>query len=104
MINSLVTMDEESGHYYLERWKSLNAYSGCMIGNPAISVITDAYAKGKTFVIEPRNNSAKNIYIQSAKLNGKAWNKCWLTYEQISCGGILELEMGDQPDKSWGIE
>ncbi|MGV8094044.1 MAG: GH92 family glycosyl hydrolase [Mangrovibacterium sp.] len=46
MINSLVTLAEESGHDYLERWELLNAYSGCMIGNPAVSVITDAYAKG----------------------------------------------------------
>jgi predicted alpha-1,2-mannosidase len=46
MINSLLTLAEESGHDYLERWEFLNAYSGCMVGNPAVSVITDAYAKG----------------------------------------------------------
>jgi predicted alpha-1,2-mannosidase len=45
MINSLVTLAEESGEGYLERWELLNAYSGCMLGNPAISVIADAYAK-----------------------------------------------------------
>ena len=46
MINSLVKLAEESGKEYLERWEFLNAYSGCMVGNPAISVLTDAYAKG----------------------------------------------------------
>ncbi|MDR3339143.1 MAG: GH92 family glycosyl hydrolase [Candidatus Symbiothrix sp.] len=46
MINSLVTLAEESGKEYLERWEFLNAYSGCMVGNPAVSLITDAYAKG----------------------------------------------------------
>ncbi|WP_394677101.1 GH92 family glycosyl hydrolase [uncultured Sphingobacterium sp.] len=46
MINSLVTLAEESKQDYLERWEFLNAYSGCMIGNPAVSVITDAYMKG----------------------------------------------------------
>jgi predicted alpha-1,2-mannosidase len=46
IINSLVTLADESGKGYLERWEFLNAYSGCMLGNPAISVITDAYAKG----------------------------------------------------------
>ncbi|MDR1154883.1 MAG: GH92 family glycosyl hydrolase [Bacteroidales bacterium] len=46
LINSLVTLAEESGEGYLERWEFLNAYSGCMLGNPAISVIVDAYAKG----------------------------------------------------------
>lgn len=46
MINSLVEMGDESGKHYLERWELLNAYSGCMIGNPAIPVIADAYVKG----------------------------------------------------------
>lgn len=46
MINSLVTLADQSGHRYYERWEFLNAYSGCMIGNPAISVLADAYVKG----------------------------------------------------------
>jgi predicted alpha-1,2-mannosidase len=46
LINSLVTLADESGEGYLERWEFLNAYSGCMLGNPAISLIADAYAKG----------------------------------------------------------
>lgn len=44
-INSLVTLAEESGKGYLERWEFFNAYSGCMVGNPAISLLADAYAK-----------------------------------------------------------
>ena len=46
LINSLVTMADESGKHYLERWELANAYTGCMIGNPAVSVLADAYAKG----------------------------------------------------------
>jgi predicted alpha-1,2-mannosidase len=46
LVNSLVTLAGESGEGYLERWELLNAYSGCMVGNPAISLIADAYAKG----------------------------------------------------------
>jgi predicted alpha-1,2-mannosidase len=46
MINSLVTLADETGNRYLERWEFLNAYSGCMLGNPALPVIADAYAKG----------------------------------------------------------
>ena len=45
-INSLVQLADTSGQGYLERWEFLNAYSGCMVGNPAISVILDAYQKG----------------------------------------------------------
>ncbi|HEX3386836.1 MAG TPA: GH92 family glycosyl hydrolase, partial [Mucilaginibacter sp.] len=46
MINSLATLASEKKKDYLERWELLNSYSGCMFGNPAVSVITDAYAKG----------------------------------------------------------
>ena len=46
LLNSLITLAEDSGKGYYERWEMLNAYTGCMLGNPAISVLADAYAKG----------------------------------------------------------
>ena len=46
MIQSLITLAEENGKGYFERWELMNAYSSCMIGNPAISILADAYAKG----------------------------------------------------------
>ncbi len=50
VVNSLVSLADESGREYFERWELLNSYSGCMIGNPALPVIADAYAKGiRTF-------------------------------------------------------
>lgn len=45
-LNSLISLAEQSGKEYFERWELLNAYSGCMIGNPALSVLADAHAKG----------------------------------------------------------
>ncbi len=45
-VNSLLQLAELSGRGYLPRWEILNAYSGCMLGNPAVSVIVDAYEKG----------------------------------------------------------
>ncbi|MEI3798309.1 MULTISPECIES: GH92 family glycosyl hydrolase [unclassified Chitinophaga] len=61
MVNSLVTLADESGNHYLERWEFLNAYSGCMIGNPAVSVMADAWAKGiRNFDINKGYTFAKN--------------------------------------------
>ena len=61
MLNSLITLAEQSGNEYYERWEFLNAYSGCMIGNPAISVLADAYAKGiRTFDAEKAFRYAVN--------------------------------------------
>ncbi len=46
LIHSLIDLAEEKKKDYLERWEFLNAYSGCMIGSPAVSVIADALMKG----------------------------------------------------------
>ncbi|MGN6416278.1 MAG: GH92 family glycosyl hydrolase [Pseudobacter sp.] len=46
LVNSLVELGDQTNNKYFERWEFLNAYSGCMLGNPAISVVADAYAKG----------------------------------------------------------
>ena len=60
------------------------------------------YAKGGTFTIVAHNNSAENVYIQSAKLNGKPYNKCYIDYKDIAAGGTLELVMGATPNTKWG--
>lgn len=65
-------------------------------------ILDPKYAKGETFTIIANNNSADNVYIQSARLNGQKWNKSWIMHEQIAAGGILELEMGNEPNKLWG--
>ena len=60
-LNSLITLAEESGKEYFERWEFLNAYSGCMIGNPALSVLTDAYMKNiRTYDVEKAYRYAVN--------------------------------------------
>lgn len=60
-INSLVQMAELSGRGYYPRWEFLNSYSGCMLGNPAVSVIVDAYEKGiRNYDIEKAFQFCKN--------------------------------------------
>ena len=60
-LNSLISQAEQSGREYFERWELLNAYSGCMLGNPALSVLADAYAKGiRTFDAEKAFRYAVN--------------------------------------------
>ncbi len=62
------------------------------------------YATGKTFTIKADNNSSENIYIQSATLNGIPLERCYLNYFEITAGGTLELQMGSQPNKKWGLK
>ena len=43
----------------------------------------------------------KNIYIQSARLNGEPWGKNWITHKFWIEGGTLELVLGEKESK-WG--
>ncbi|KAG5934177.1 hypothetical protein E4U59_006366 [Claviceps monticola] len=43
----------------------------------------------------------ENIYIQSARLNGKPFHKSWLTHAFFNEGGLLELMLGPV-ESNWG--
>lgn len=71
------------------------------LGSPLFDKITirlnDRYYKGKEFVIEARNNSKQNDYVQSMNLNGKPLTDTRIPFSEIIQGGHLVLEMGSQP-------
>jgi putative alpha-1,2-mannosidase len=46
----------------------------------------------------------ENIYIQSAKFNGKDLENCWLFRDELMQGGKLEFKMGAQPNVNWGVK
>lgn len=73
-----------------------------ILGSPIFDQAIIHMGGGKNFTIIAHNNSAKNIYIQSATLNGKPWNKPWFNHSDIAGGGKLVLDMGPQPNKKWG--
>ncbi len=64
--------------------------------------LNPAYYPEKKFVISTKNNSAENMYIQSAKLNGENWEKCFFRHQDFMTGAKLELMMGPAPNKNWG--
>jgi len=68
-----------------------------IFGSPLFKKAVVNVGGGKTFTIEAKNNSAKNIYIQSAKLNGKTYTRSYIDYKDIMKGGTLEFVMGEKP-------
>jgi predicted alpha-1,2-mannosidase len=72
------------------------------IGSPVFTDVTVKLQNNKEFKITAKKSSAQNKYVQSAKLNGKEWNKPWFSWDDIKNGGELVLEMGSRPDYSWG--
>ncbi|MEN6452114.1 MAG: GH92 family glycosyl hydrolase, partial [Thermoguttaceae bacterium] len=82
------------------------ASSVYVLGSPAVDRATihlDAkFHKGRAFTVVAESNSAKNVYIQSATLNGKPLTRCWLSHAEIIAGGELVLKMGPKPNEAWG--
>ncbi len=72
------------------------------IGSPLFEKATINLGNGKTFVIESKDVSAKNKYIQSASLNGKPLNSPWFTHADLANGGHLVFQMGPRPNEQWG--
>ncbi|MEI7830245.1 MAG: GH92 family glycosyl hydrolase [Prolixibacteraceae bacterium] len=73
------------------------------IGSPLFEKVVLHLPENKFFVILGKNNSAVNIYIQSATLNGISLNRPWILHDEIVKGGSLVFEMGAEPNKKWGI-
>lgn len=70
-----------------------------VIGSPLFDKATVNVGGGKTFTIVAKNNSDKNIYVQSARLNGKTLKNSYVDFNDIRHGGTLELVMGPKPSK-----
>ena len=102
--------DEDQGQtssWYV--FSALGLYPVCpgtteyIIGSPIFNTMTITLENGKRFTIEANNNSKENVYIQSATLNGKVLSKNFITHEDILNGGVLHLEMGNNPAMQRGI-
>lgn len=67
-----------------------------MFGSPLFDKAVVNVGKGKTFTIIAHNNSAKNVYVQQIKLNGRPYKKLYIDYKDIVSGGTLEFFMTDK--------
>lgn len=72
-----------------------------VIGSPSFEESVITLENGKKFTIEAKGASEKNIYIQSATLNGQPYDKSYILHKDIMNGGILSFVMGDTPNKEW---
>ena len=77
-------------------------------GSPQFDKVTiqldPNYYLGKELVIETRNNSKENVYVQSVSLNDKKIENCWIDRNLLMRGGALVFEMGAQPNKEWALK
>lgn len=89
-------------------WSSVGLYpvtpgkAEYAIGSPLFTEAKLQLSNGKTFTVKADGASRDNKYIRRARLNGKEWNSAFLSHEDLMAGGVLELTMGNEPNKAWG--
>ncbi|WCT14255.1 GH92 family glycosyl hydrolase [Mucilaginibacter jinjuensis] len=74
------------------------------IGSPILKSAAIRLPNGKTFKVNVENAGTLNRYIQSVKLNGRTYNKTYITQNDIMNGSTLEFIMGAKPNKTWGTQ
>ncbi|MER7573501.1 GH92 family glycosyl hydrolase [Streptomyces sp. NPDC126514] len=71
------------------------------VGSPLFTKATVHLENGAELVVKAPRNSARNVYVQGLKVNGKAWHSTSLPHRLLAKGGVLEFDMGPRPS-SWG--
>jgi|GEM_PF-57013 len=81
----------------------VNPANGVFVfGTPLVRKAVMEVGEGRRFTIQAVNFGEKNIYIQKATLNGKAYTHSFIDYKDIKAGATLVLYMGDKPNKEFG--
>ena len=73
-----------------------------VFGSPLFDKVTLTFENGRKMVIQARDNSMENVYIQSIILNGKGLSKNYIKQSELTGGGDLIFKMGPEPEKNRG--
>jgi predicted alpha-1,2-mannosidase len=67
------------------------------LGSPVIKTAKLTLENGKTLVIEARDQSDKNVYVDGVELNGRKLDRLHITYDELTAGGKLVFHMSAEP-------
>jgi predicted alpha-1,2-mannosidase len=73
-----------------------------VIGSPTVRRAVMHLSNGKIFTMTAEKLSEKNVYIQSARLNGRQWDRAYIPYDELANGGTIEFAMGPRQNERWG--
>ncbi|MEV7073203.1 GH92 family glycosyl hydrolase [Streptomyces sp. NPDC093990] len=71
------------------------------VGSPLFTKATVHLENGRDLVVRAPENSARNVYVQGLRVNGKPWRSTSLPHSVLARGAVLDFDMGPRPSK-WG--
>ncbi|HPR11981.1 MAG TPA: GH92 family glycosyl hydrolase, partial [Bacteroidales bacterium] len=75
-----------------------------VLGSPLFDRVTLFLENGKRFVVEAKDNSRDNVYVDKVKLFGRELKRNYITHDEIMKGGQLLFRMSGEPNLSRGTE
>ena len=75
-----------------------------VFGSPLFNKITLQLENGNEFVIQAKNNSRDNVFVENVLLNKTVHDKNYIKHSTIQQGGELIFEMNSEPNKNRGTE
>ncbi|MBW3130803.1 GH92 family glycosyl hydrolase [Hymenobacter profundi] len=101
--------DEDNGQtsaWYV--FTALGFYPVCpgtdqyVLGAPLFPKATLHLPSGKDIVLNAPKNSDQNRYVNQLTMNGKVYDKNWLSHEELMKGATLDFDMTSTPNKTRG--
>lgn len=102
--------DEDNGQtsaWYV--FSALGFYTVCpgtdqyVLGTPLFKSVKLHLDNGKTVSISADNNSEDNKYVKSMSINGKAYQRNYITHQQLMNGAQISYQMDQVPNRNRGI-
>ena len=89
LIRSQIALADETEKRYFNRWELLNSYTKCMLGNPTVSVLADAYMKGID------DYDVAKAYVYAKNSSDEVWNTGIYSNESVLISTVLEVAYTD---------
>ena len=70
-----------------------------VLGAPYVPYCRLTLPNGKVLEIKADGVSDRNRYVQEVRLNGKRYDKLYITHADLLAGGKLEFRMGSKPNR-----
>ncbi|MHC8950578.1 GH92 family glycosyl hydrolase [Sphingobacterium hungaricum] len=75
-----------------------------VLGSPQFKKVTLHLENGKKVEISSTHQQKENVYVKSLKLNGKAYDKNYLSFDELMKGAKLQFDMSAEPNLTRGTK